>query len=202
MNDENKERLQHLVPTVVEKSQGGERAFDIYSRLLKERIVFVGGAIDDTLANLIMAQLLYLESENKDADINLYINSPGGSVTSGMAIYDTMEYIRPDVSTTCMGMAASMGAFLLAGGEKGKRFILPNAKVMLHQVMGGFKGQATDIEIQAEEILRVKKRINEIISENTGQDLKKVERDTERDFYMTSKEAKDYGVVDEIISKR
>ncbi len=202
MNNENKEKLQHLVPTVVEKSQGGERAFDIYSRLLKERIVFVGGAIDDTLANLIMAQLLYLESENKDADINLYINSPGGSVTSGMAIYDTMEYIRPDVSTTCMGMAASMGAFLLAGGEKGKRFILPNAKVMLHQVMGGFKGQATDIEIQAEEILRVKKRINEIISENTGQDLKKVERDTERDFYMTSKEAKDYGVVDEIISKR
>ncbi len=202
MDNDNREKLQHLVPTVIEKSQGGERAFDIYSRLLKERIVFVGGAINDTLANLIMAQLLYLESENKDADINLYINSPGGSVTSGMAIYDTMEYIRPDVSTTCMGMAASMGAFLLTGGEKGKRFILPNAKVMLHQVMGGFKGQATDIEIQAEEILRVKKRINEIISENTGQDLKKVERDTERDFYMTSKEAKDYGVVDEIISKR
>lgn len=200
--NEDIDRMQHLVPTVVEKSQGGERAFDIYSRLLKERIVFVGGNINDTLANLIMAQLLYLESENKDADINLYINSPGGSVTSGMAIYDTMEYIKPDVSTTCMGMAASMGAFLLAGGQKGKRFVLPNAKVMLHQVMGGFRGQATDIEIQAEEILRVKKRINEIISDNTGQKLKKVEKDTERDFYMTAEEAKSYGVVDEIISKR
>ncbi len=195
-------KLQHLVPTVVEKAQGGERAFDIYSRLLKERIVFIGGRIDDTLANLIMAQLLFLESENKDADINLYINSPGGSVSSGMAIYDTMEYIAPDVSTTCMGMAASMGAFLLAGGEKGKRFILPNAKVMLHQVMGGARGQAADIEIQAEEILKVKKRINEILSENTGQNIKKVEKDTDRDFYMTSLEAKKYGVVDEIISKR
>lgn len=199
---EEKDKMQHLVPTVVEKSGQGERAYDIYSRLLKERIVFIGGPIDDTLANLVMAQLLYLESENKKSDIQLYINSPGGSVTSGIAIYDTMQYIKPDVSTTCMGIAASMGAFLLAGGQEGKRYSLPNAKVMLHQVMGGFKGQATDIEIQAEEILRVKKRINEILSENTGQDIEKVQEDTERDFYMTAEEAKDYGVVDEIINKR
>jgi len=195
-------KLQHLVPTVIEKAQGGERAFDIYSRLLKERIIFVGGQIDDTLANLIMAQLLYLESENKDKDISLYINSPGGSVSSGMAIYDTMEYIAPDVSTTCMGMAASMGAFLLAGGKKGKRYILPNAKVMLHQVMGGARGQAADIEIQAEEILKVKKRINEILAKNTGQDIEKVEKDTDRDFYMSSGEARKYGLVDRIIRKR
>lgn len=202
MNKKDQHKMQHLVPTVVEKSERGERAYDIYSRLLKERIVFVGGPVDDTLANLVMAQLLYLESEDKETDIQLYINSPGGSVTSGIAIYDTMQYITPDVSTTCMGIAASMGAFLLAGGKEGKRYSLPNAKVMLHQVMGGFKGQATDIEIQAEEILRVKKRINEIISENTGQDLEKVQEDTERDFYMTAKEAKDYGVIDEIIEKR
>ncbi len=197
-----KDKMQHLVPTVVEKSERGERAYDIYSRLLKERIVFVGGPVDDTLANLVMAQLLYLESEDKETDIQLYINSPGGSVTSGIAIYDTMQYIKPNVSTTCMGVAASMGAFLLAGGEKGKRYSLPNAKVMLHQVMGGFKGQATDIEIQAEEILRVKKRINEILSENTDQKMEKIKKDTERDFYMTAQEAKDYGVIDEIISSR
>jgi ATP-dependent Clp protease protease subunit len=202
MSKEDEIKQQHLVPTVIEKSGQGERAFDIYSRLLKERIIFIGGPIDDTLANLVMAQLLYLESEDKESDINLYINSPGGSVSSGLAIYDTMEYIRPDVSTTCMGMAASMGAFLLAGGKNGKRFVLPNAKVMIHQVMGGVRGQATDIQIQAEEILKLKKRINEILSENTGQKLKKVEKDTERDFYMTAEEAKEYGLVDQIITKR
>lgn len=192
---------QILIPTVIEKSQFGERAYDIYSRLLKDRVIFIGGAIDDHLANIIIAQLLFLESEDPKSDINLYINSPGGSVTAGLAIYDTMQLVKPKISTICIGMAASMGAFLLAGGEKGKRYILPNAKVLLHQVMGGTEGQATDIKIQAEEILRVKKQINEILSANTNQTLSKIEKDTDRDFYMDAKQALKYGVVDKIIEK-
>ncbi len=192
---------QILIPTVIEKSQFGERAYDIYSRLLKERIIFIGGPIDDNLANIVMAQLLFLESEDLKEDISLYINSPGGSVTAGLAVYDTMQYVKSDISTICMGMAASMGAFLLAGGKKGKRYILPNAKVLLHQVMGGFEGQATDIKIQAEEVLRVTKQINEILSKHTGQPLKKIEKDTDRDFFMNAREAKKYGVVDRVINK-
>lgn len=192
---------QILIPTVIEKSQFGERAYDIYSRLLKERIVFIGGLIDDNLANIVMAQLLFLESEDAKEDISLYINSPGGSVTAGLAVYDTMQYIKADVSTICMGMAASMGAFLLAGGAKGKRFMLPNAKVLVHQVMGGFEGQATDIKIQAEEVLRVKDQINKILSKHTGQKLAKIEKDTDRDFYMDAEQAKKYGVVDKVIKK-
>lgn len=192
----------YLVPTVIEKSPMGERAYDIYSRLLRERIIFLGGGIDDTIANLVIAQLLFLESEDSKKDISLYINSPGGSVTAGMAIYDTMKLIKPDVSTTVVGMAASMGAFLLAGGQKGKRFALPNAKVMIHQVMGGAQGQATDIKIQAEEILKVKQTMNQILSENTGQPIEKVERDTERDYYMTAKEALEYGAIDKVIDRK
>lgn len=193
-------RSQMLIPTVIEKSQYGERAYDIYSRLLKERIIFVSGPIEDYMANLIVAQLLFLESEDQSRDIQLYINSPGGSVTAGMAIYDTMEYIKPHVSTICIGMAASMGAFLLAGGEKGKRFALPNAKVMIHQVLGGATGQATDIKIQAEEILRVKETMNAILAAKTGQPKKKIEEDTERDKYLTAEEAKTYGLVDDVIA--
>ncbi len=193
---------QILIPTVIEKSQFGERAYDIYSRLLKERIIFIGGEIDDNLANIIIAQLLFLESEDDQKDIKLYINSPGGSVTAGFAIYDTMRHVKPDVSTTCVGMAASMGAFLLAGGEKGKRFALPNSKIMLHQVMGGFEGQATDIKIQAEEIIRVKGQMNKILSANTGQKLEKIETDTDRDFYLTANDAVKYGVVDKIVVRR
>ncbi len=189
----------YLVPMVVEKSQFGERAFDIYSRLLRDRIIFLGGPIDDNVANLIMAQLLFLESENSAKDIQMYINSPGGSVSAGLAIYDTMKHIKPNVSTICIGMAASMGAFLLAGGEKGKRFALPNARVMLHQLMGGAEGQATDIEIQAKEILRLKKLMNEILAENTGQRFDKVQADTERDFWMNPEEAKNYGLVDKVL---
>lgn len=189
----------YLVPMVVEKSQFGERAFDIYSRLLRDRIIFLGGPIDDNVANLIMAQLLFLESENSTKDIQMYINSPGGSVSAGLAIYDTMKHIKPNVSTICIGMAASMGAFLLAGGEKGKRFALPNARVMLHQLMGGAEGQATDIEIQAKEILRLKKLMNEILAENTGQKFDKVQADTERDFWMNPEEAKNYGLVDKVL---
>jgi ATP-dependent Clp protease, protease subunit len=189
----------YLVPMVVEKSQFGERAFDIYSRLLRDRIIFLGGPIDDNVANLIMAQLLFLESENSAKDIQMYINSPGGSVSAGLAIYDTMKHIKPNVSTICIGMAASMGAFLLAGGEKGKRFALPNARVMLHQLMGGAEGQATDIEIQAKEILRLKKLMNEILAENTGQKFDKVQADTERDFWMNPEEAKNYGLVDKVL---
>lgn len=189
----------YLVPMVVEKSQFGERAFDIYSRLLRDRIIFLGGPIDDNVANLIMAQLLFLESENPTKDIQMYINSPGGSVSAGLAIYDTMKHIKPNVSTICIGMAASMGAFLLAGGEKGKRFALPNARVMLHQLMGGAEGQATDIEIQAKEILRLKKLMNEILAENTGQRFDKVQADTERDFWMNPEEAKNYGLVDKVL---
>ncbi len=192
-------RSQILIPTVIEKSQYGERAYDIYSRLLKERIIFISGQIEDHMANLIVAQLLFLQSEDQSRDIQLYINSPGGSVTAGLAIYDTMEHIKPDVSTICVGMAASMGAFLLAGGQKGKRFALPNAKVMIHQVLGGAQGQATDIQIQAEEILRVKDTMNTILAEKTGQSKKKIQEDTERDKYLTAEEAKAYGLVDDVV---
>lgn len=189
----------NLVPMVIEKSQFGERAYDIYSRLLKDRIIFMGGPVDDVVANLIVAQLLFLESEDTKKDIQLYINSPGGSVYAGMAIYDTMRYVKPDVSTICVGMAASFGAFLLAGGAKGKRFALPNAKVLLHQIMGGAEGQAADIDIQAREIIKVKDHMNQILAENTGQSFDKIAKDTDRDFYMSAGEAKEYGVIDKII---
>lgn len=191
-----------LVPYVIEQTSRGERSYDIYSRLLKERIIFLGEEVTDASASVIIAQLLFLESEDPNKDIHLYINSPGGSVTAGMAIYDTMNFIKCDVSTNCIGLAASMGAFLLAGGAKGKRFALPNAEIMIHQPSGGAKGQATDIQIVAENILKIKKRLNTILAENTGQPLEKVEFDTERDNYMTAEEAKEYGIVDSIISKR
>ena len=194
--------LNQLVPMVVEQTGRSERAFDIYSRLLKERIVFLGTPIEDTIASLIIAQLLFLEAEDADKDIYLYINSPGGIITSGMGIYDTMQYIKPDVATICLGQAASMGAFLLAGGAKGKRSALPNSRIMIHQPMGGAEGQATDIKIQAEEIIRMKKQLNTILSKNTGQTLKKIEMDTDRDNYLTSKEAKNYGLIDSILIKR
>ena len=194
--------LNQLVPMVVEQTGRSERAFDIYSRLLKERIVFLGTPIEDTIASLIIAQLLFLEAEDADKDIYLYINSPGGIITSGMGIYDTMQYIKPDVATICLGQAASMGAFLLAGGAKGKRSALPNSRIMIHQPMGGAEGQATDIKIQAEEIIRMKKQLNTILSKNTGQTLKKIELDTDRDNYLTSKEAKNYGLIDSILIKR
>ena len=188
-----------LVPMVVEQSGRGERAFDIYSRLLKERIIFLGGPIDDAVSNLIIAQLLFLESEDPDKDIHLYINSPGGVVTSGMAIYDTMQYIRPNVSTICVGQAASMGAILLAGGEKGKRYSLTHSRIMIHQPLGGFEGQATDISIHAQEILRMKKKLSEILSLHTGQPFEKVESDTDRDFFMSSQDACTYGLVDSVL---
>ena len=192
---------QVLIPTVLEKSQFGERAYDIYSRLLKERIIFLGTPIDDTVANLIMAQLLFLESENEEQDITLYINSPGGSVSSGLAIYDTMQFVKPDVSTVCMGMAASMGAVLLAGGAKGKRLALPHSRVMIHQVLAtGISGQATDIDIHAKEILRMKEMLNEILAGHTGQDIKRVEKDTDRDYFLSVESAKEYGVIDKVIS--
>ena len=191
-----------LVPMVIEQSARGERAYDIYSRLLKERVIFLVGPVEDYMANLVVAQLLFLEAENPDKDIHLYINSPGGSVTAGMSIYDTMQFIKPDVSTLCCGFAASMGAFLLAAGAKGKRFSLPNSKVMIHQVLGGARGQATDIEIHARDILRTKDQMNRILAERTGQSLEKVQRDTERDYFMTADEAKDYGIVDQVIAKR
>ena len=187
--------LNQLVPMVVEQTGRSERAFDIFSRLLKERIVFLGTPINDSMASLIIAQLLFLEAEDSEKDINLYINSPGGVITSGMGIYDTMQYIKPDVATICLGQAASMGAFLLAGGAKGKRSALPNSRIMIHQPMGGAEGQATDIEIQAEEILRMKKQLNSILAKNSGQTLKKIEADTDRDNYLTSKEAKAYGLI-------
>ena len=190
-----------LVPYVNESTSRGERSYDIYSRLLKERIIFLGEEVNEVTASLVVAQLLFLESEDPTKDINLYINSPGGSVTAGMAIYDTMNYIKCDVSTVCMGMAASMGAFLLAGGAKGKRFALPNAEVMIHQPSGGAQGQATEIRIVAEQILRTKKKLNEILAANTGQPLEVIERDTERDNYMTAEEAVKYGLVDAVISK-
>ncbi|MBM3388991.1 MAG: ATP-dependent Clp endopeptidase proteolytic subunit ClpP [Betaproteobacteria bacterium] len=191
-----------MVPIVIETSGRGERAYDIYSRLLRERVVFLVGPVNDATANLVVAQLLFLESENPDKDISLYINSPGGSVSAGMSIYDTMQFIKPDVSTLCMGMAASMGAFLLAAGAKGKRFALPNSKVMIHQPLGGTQGQATDIEIHAREILKTREQLNRILAERTGQPLEKIQADTERDYYMSAAEAKDYGLVDQVIEKR
>jgi ATP-dependent Clp protease protease subunit len=191
-----------LVPIVVEQTGRGERAYDIFSRLLKERIVFIGMPIDDVVASLVIAQLLFLESEDPEKDIHLYINSPGGSISSGLAIYDTMQYIRPDVSTICIGMAASMAAVLLAGGAKGKRTALPNSRIMIHQPWGGIQGSATDIRIQAEEILNMKKRINEILSRHTGKPQEVVEKDSDRDYYMSSEEAKDYGLIDNILVKR
>ena len=191
-----------LVPTVVEQTGRGERAYDIYSRLLKDRIIFLGDEVNDVTAGLVVAQLLFLEAEDPDKDIHLYINSPGGSVTAGMAIYDTTQYIKPDVSTICIGMAASMGAFLLNAGAKGKRFALPNSTIMIHQPLGGAKGQATDIEIHAKWILQIKERLNQILSERTGQPLEKVKADTERDNFMSAMEAKEYGLVDEVIVDR
>ena len=191
-----------LVPIVIEQSGRGERSYDIFSRLLRERIVFLVGPVNDQTANLVVAQLLFLESENPDKDVYLYINSPGGSVSAGMAIYDTMNFIKPSVSTMCTGMAASMGAFLLAAGEKGKRFALPNSKVMIHQPLGGMQGQATDIEIHARDILRTKEVLNKILAERTGQPLEKIQRDTDRDYFLTADEAKDYGLVDQVIAKR
>lgn len=190
-----------LVPMVVEQSNRGERSYDIYSRLLKDRIIFLGEEVNDVTASLVVAQLLFLAAEDPDKDINLYINSPGGSVTAGMAIYDTMQYIKPDVSTICIGMAASMGAFLLAGGAKGKRYALPNAEVMIHQPSGGARGQATDIRIHAENILRAKAKLNQILAENTGKPVEEVERDTERDNFMSAEEAKAYGLIDAVITK-
>ena len=190
-----------LVPMVVEQTGRGERSYDIFSRLLKDRIIMLSGEINDDTANLVVAQLLFLESEDPDKDIYLYINSPGGSITSGMAIYDTMQYVKPDVSTICIGMAASMGAFLLSCGAKGKRFALPNAEIMIHQPLGGAKGQATDIEIHAKWILKIKDKLNKILAERTGQPLEKVQMDTERDNFMSADEAKEYGLIDEVITK-
>jgi len=194
--------MSYLIPTVVEKSSMGERAYDIYSRLLKERIIFLGSAIDDQVANVIIAQLLFLENEDSKKDIHMYIHSPGGVVTAGLAIYDTMQFIKPDVSTICLGMAASMGSVLLAGGAKGKRYILPNAEVMIHQVMGGAEGQASDIEISAKHILKIKARLNGILAQHSGKSVKQVEKDSDRDYYMEAKEALSYGLVDKIINNR
>ena len=196
------EILVNLVPMVVEQTSRGERAYDIYSRLLKERIIFMVGPVEDHSANLIVAQLLFLESENPTKDISLYINSPGGSVTAGMSIYDTMQFVKPDISTLCIGQAASMGAILLCGGAKKKRYALPNSRVMIHQPLGSFQGQATDFDIQAKEILGIRARLNEILSKNTGQSIKKIQSDTERDNFMTSEEAKKYGLIDEILDSR
>ena len=191
-----------MVPMVIEQSGRGERSYDIYSRLLKERVIFMVGPVNDQTANLVVAQLLFLESENPDKDISFYINSPGGSVSAGMAIFDTMNFIKADVSTLCIGMAASMGAFLLAAGAKGKRFSLPNSKIMIHQPLGGAQGQATEIEIAAREIVKTRAHLNRIMAENTGQPLEKIELDTERDYYLSAAESKDYGLIDEVISKR
>lgn len=190
-----------LIPTVIEKTNMGERAYDIYSRLLKERIIFLGGPIDDHVANLVIAQMLFLANEDPKKDIQLYINSPGGSVPAGLAIYDTMQFIKPDVQTICVGMAASMGAFLLAGGAKGKRYALPNSEIMIHQPHGGAEGQATDIEISAKRILKLRATLNDILAKNTGQKLSKIEADVERDFFMDTKDAKTYGIIDAIITK-
>ncbi|HPC86999.1 MAG TPA: ATP-dependent Clp endopeptidase proteolytic subunit ClpP [Smithellaceae bacterium] len=192
----------NLIPMVVEQDGRGERAFDIYSRLLKDRIIFLGTAIDDNVANVVVAQMLYLEAEDPDKEIFFYLNSPGGHVSSGMAIYDTMQYIKPHISTVCMGQAASMAALLLAAGEKGKRFALPHSRILIHQPLGGFQGQATDIDIQAREILRLKEDLNKILAELTGQPLEKVMNDTERDYFMTSQQAKDYGIIDEIVIRK
>jgi len=193
---------QILIPTVIEKTSQGERAYDIYSRLLKERIIFLGSEIDDNVANLIISQLLFLESEDKNADIKLYINSPGGSVTAGLAIFDTMELIKPDVSTICVGMAASMGAFLLTCGKEGKRFALPNSRVMIHQPSGGFQGTAADIEITAKEIIKIREKLNKILAEKTKQKVDKIASDSDRDFWMSADEAKTYGIVDKVINKK
>lgn len=195
-------KSQYLIPTVIEKTNYGERAYDIYSRLLQDRIIFLGTAVDDSVANVIIAQLLFLENQSPDKDIKLYINSPGGSVTAGMAIYDTMQYIKPDVSTICIGMAASMGAFLLSSGAKGKRFALPNSEIMIHQVMGGMEGQASDIKIRAERILKMKDNLNKIMSKHTGKDLATIEKDTDRDNFMNAEEALKYGLIDKVIEKQ
>ncbi len=200
----NRQQVQNLglIPMVVEQTARGERSYDIFSRLLKERLIFCVGPIEDGMANLIVAQLLFLEAENPDKDINIYINSPGGVVTAGMAIYDTMQFIKPDVSTTCIGQAASMGAFLLAGGAKGKRFCLPNARTMIHQPSGGAQGQATDIDIQAREILILRERLNQLMAEHTGQDIETIQVDTERDRFMSAEQSKEYGLVDEVVGRR
>ncbi len=192
-------QMQTLVPMVVEQSTRGERAYDIFSRLLKDRIIFIGTIVDDTIANLVIAQMLFLQMEDPDKDINIYINSPGGAVTSGLAIYDTMQFVKPDVSTYCMGQATSMGALLLAAGTKGKRYALPHARVMIHQPWGGIRGAATDISIQAKEILTLREKINSILSKHTGQSVDKIQKDTDRDFFMSADEAKEYGIVDEVI---
>jgi ATP-dependent Clp protease protease subunit len=192
----------NFIPIVVEQTGRGERAYDIYSRLLKDRIVFLGSVVTDDVANLIAAQLLFLESEDPERDIFFYINSPGGSVTAGLAIYDTMQYVRPQISTVCVGQAASMGALLLAAGSKGKRFALPHSRIMIHQPLGGFQGQATDVDIQAREILRMREELNNILVRHTGQSLKRIEKDTDRDFFMTGKQAQEYGLVDEVIASR
>jgi len=191
-----------LIPMVVEQSNRGERAYDIYSRLLKDRIIFIGSAIDNEIANVIVAQLLFLESEDPEKDISFYINSPGGVVTAGLAIYDTMQYIKPDVATVCVGQAASMGALLLTAGAKGKRFTLPNSRILIHQPLGGAQGQATDIQIQANEILRMKDTLNEILSFHTGQDIKKISKDTDRDYFMSAEESLEYGIVDKVVANR
>ena len=193
---------EYLIPTVIEKTPNGERGYDIYSRLLKERIIFLGGPISDGLANVVIAQLLHLEHEDPKKDIKLYINSPGGSVTAGMAIYDAMQYVKPDVATVCMGIAASMGAVLLAAGKKGKRIALPNAEIMIHQVMGGAEGQAVEVEIAAKHILKIKDRLNKLLAHHTGQSLSKIEKDADRDYFMTAEEAKAYGIVDEIVKAK
>lgn len=190
-----------LVPMVVDQTTAGERSYDIYSRLLKDRIIFLGEEVNDVTASLVVAQLLFLAAEDPDKDISLYINSPGGSVTAGLAIYDTMQYIKPDVSTICIGLAASMGAFLLAGGAKGKRYALPNAEIMIHQPLGGARGQATDMQIQVEQILKIKKKLNQMLSENTGQNIETIQKDTERDNYMSAEEAQKYGLIDSVITK-
>ena len=192
----------NLVPMVVEQTNRGERAYDIYSRLLKDRIIFLGGPIDDAVANLVIAQLLFLESEDPDKDVQMYINSPGGSVTAGLAIYDTMQYIKPDVATICLGSAASMGALLLSSGAKGKRYALPYSRIMVHQPWGGAQGQATDVEIHAREILRLRELLNEILAGNTGQPLAKIQQDTERDYFMSSAQAKEYGIIDHLMARR
>ncbi len=191
-----------LIPMVIEQSSRGERAYDIYSRLLKDRIIFLGTAMNDEVANLLIAQLLFLESEDPDKDINFYINSPGGIVTSGLAVYDTMQYIKPDIATVCIGQAASMGALLLTAGTKGKRYSLPNSRILIHQPMGGFQGQASDIEIQAKEILRMKETLNQILVHHTGKDLKQIQNDTDRDFFMSGMEAQKYGLIDHVIENR
>ena len=193
---------QYLIPTVIEKSQFGERAYDIYSRLLKERIIFLGGPVTEPIANLVIAQLLFLEHEDPKKDIKIYVNTPGGSVTAGFAIYDAMQYVKPDVSTICVGMAASMGAVLLSAGTKGKRLALPNSEILLHQVMGGAEGQAIEVEITARHIIKIKDKLNQILARHTGQPIAKIEKDTDRDFYLTSNEAKEYGLIDEVIKNK